>query len=524
MLRKLDNRLLNIAAVLLLLLLFSSVVTAQPPAKESTRVFLPRVTAFGSTQQQSNALGNDATEPIAFVGHGAIFDQDGKEVTVTLEFIEDAQAYYLDALYQQANEDQRTHFKEKRNQLFQGRQWDKQSELFATAALLDWLIEEVKLADAGALASKNNLMWRLLRSKPLQPEQTVLGYGGEPFSPLPELTALLAEVGLAGPSVSAAGQLGGADYIQQCTAAGVPIPPDWGTNRWISKGTLSDAEEFISQGLEAEVYVYDSNSPEGLCIALPRSAGNSIELLGIICLGKTSSNACFWDNQEDDVGYSIPKGTVVPLTDFAGGPELLGGSGQVCTDCHAGENPFVIHPNTNLGLPRLNGLDLFADNWYQPLVHPDWPQNLGPSKLLDNVPSAGSCTTCHTQTGGGGRFPEPSTDTPNYCSAILSEARNRTMPPSNPGNASYAPHVNALLAACNNPPGLACDGSIYVDAAYSGVEKGTQSQPFRTVSAAYDYACPGATLRIKAGSYPERLNMWIDITLISEGGTATIGP
>ena len=63
-------------------------------------------------------------------------------------------------------------------------------------------------------------------------------------------------------------------------------------------------ELFLPTG--AQVYVYKSAAPEGMCIALPRSSNpgggssNIIGLDGVICLGKTTSKVCFWDNQEPD--------------------------------------------------------------------------------------------------------------------------------------------------------------------------------------------------------------------------------
>src|SRR5690349_8714574 len=41
----------------------------------------------------SRSLADDA-EPIAYVGHGGFFDHAGKQIPVTLEFIERSQAYY----------------------------------------------------------------------------------------------------------------------------------------------------------------------------------------------------------------------------------------------------------------------------------------------------------------------------------------------------------------------------------------------------------------------------------------------
>ncbi|MBG6163759.1 hypothetical protein IWQ54_003427 [Labrenzia sp. EL_195] len=238
-------------------------------------------------------------------------------------------------------------------------------------------------------------------------------------------------------------------YIQECRDAGVPIPPDLNSASWVRSvhgGTsvLTDAQEFIAVGLEAEVFVYESNSPAGMCIALPRSDGDTTVLDGVICLGQETSNTCFWDNQKNDVTVPFAKGEIVPIIEFAGGPELFEGEGGVCTSCHAGENPYVIHPNTPLGRPALGAYPTFSEKWYTPLVHPNWPQN---PESTSAIPT-GPCSSCHSEGGPGGRFPELSSDLVGYCSTILPLAIQRTMPPFNPGDPAYKDHADALLALC----------------------------------------------------------------------------
>jgi hypothetical protein len=163
------------------------------------------------------------------------------------------------------------------------------------------------------------------------------------------------------------------------------------------------------------------------------------------------SCSCFWDNQTPGGAFSIPKGTVVALSGFFGGADLQKNVGGECTDCHAGENPYIIHPNTALELPNLSGLPLRANSWYRPLVRADWSQNVGPTNLLDSVSSTGRCTSCHTQTVAG-RFPSVSTALPGYCGLILPTAYARTMPPGAVGSPDYQNHYNALTAACQQPP------------------------------------------------------------------------
>jgi hypothetical protein len=71
--------------------------------------------------------------------------------------------------------------------------------------------------------------------------------------------------------------------------------------------------------------------------------------------------------------------------------------------------------------------------------------------------------------------------------------------------------------------GPSCAGPLYVDGAYRGLEQGTMTHPFRTVGAAYGYACNGAQLHVQAGTYSEVLTLSKNLTLVSHGGVATIG-
>lgn len=482
---------------------------------------------------QSNLFSCDENEPIAYIGHGALFDANGNEIQVTPQFINAAQQCYLDILLRQADEQQQTLFEQKQSSLLDGQQWDVCSELYINTLLLEWLVKEVKPADADQLLGKLKLLQQKVTSSNFLMDPSISSDDARPFEVPDDLEDRLSEEGLTGSEGSFtvfSTTLGGAAYLNECRNAGVPTPPDWGTNQWVSRGVLTN--EFISADIEAEVFTYQSNDPEGMCIALPRSAGNTAFLLGIICLGKTSSNACFWDNQQNDQQFDIPKGTVVPISQFAGGADLAGGAGGICTGCHAGENPYIIHPNTALGLPNLSGLPLKADNWYKPLVHSSWPQNIGPTTMLNGIQSPGRCTECHTQSGAGGRFPEPSTDIAKYCNILKMSYHGGvsdgipvrpTMPSGNPGDPNYAPQFAALLSACTNQPVPPCNGSIYIDAAYTGNGSGKETSPFRTIGEAYNHACAGAQLHMKAGMYTEVLHIRKNITLLSDGGTVIIG-
>lgn len=255
---------------------------------------------------------------------------------------------------------------------------------------------------------------------------------------------------------------GGQAYVDECVSAGVPKPPTWnyenawhnrnGT-KWTNAGVLEN--EFIEADFVAEVFYYAP--PEGLCIALPRStfeAGNvvptNINLLGLICQSKTTGKACFWDQANIDANQTLE------AADFVGGADLAFSTGGTCTNCHRGENTFLIHPATALGMGIPNR---FTSTWVDQLIPKGWPENKGPTTLFDGQPNS-SCLGCHSEAARplpvfGGRFPSVSNETSSYCS-ILRASFGRTMPfpidPMNPPKeADHLPY-QLLDAACKAAP------------------------------------------------------------------------
>lgn len=400
-----------------------------------------------------------ASGPIAAVGHGAMLDHRGNRIEPTPEFIADAQRFYLDNLYQRASKEQQARLEKMRRAFETGGKWSPQERAYANHAWIRWLIAAVNPRRASTLASINAFL-----------RHQYIARTNAKFRPSPRLLQLLPKGG-DGPGQNGHGDgegLGhaappdappvlmnttasGPAYIAECLANGVPTPPDWGSGAWVSKGPLT--VDFLQSTPSVEVFSFTSNSPAGVCLALPRSSGNTIYLLGIICMGKSSGKACFWDNQSNDSQFPISKGVPIPLSQFAGGAELEGGTGGECTDCHTGENPFIVHPGTALALGNV----MMPNTWYKPLVHPSWLQNPGPSNLLACVPlgpNDSSCLGCHAGgMAGGGRFPAVSTALSTYCNLILGSALNLTMPPGQVGSPAYTKHKDALLAACAKPPG-----------------------------------------------------------------------
>jgi hypothetical protein len=272
---------------------------------------------------------------------------------------------------------------------------------------------------------------------------------------------------LSSPPVGATGTMNSRQaYITECNMAGVPTPPVWnyedafhnvnGT-KWVNGGVLSPdfLGEIGNTGLTAEVFYYVPPNNDGVCIALPRSFMDangipiSIPLNGVICQSVTTSKACFFD-----LHNSSRFDTVQP-TGFISGAELdsTKGVGGICTECHRGENVFIIHPNSALG----NVPNTMPNAWHDPLVFPAWTQNPGPTTLFDGAGLDG-CTACHSAQGRvnegdlfGGRFPDLASpaagDISGYCNNILKWSVGRTMPlaPRPGGFASFA----ALSGICD---------------------------------------------------------------------------
>lgn len=419
----------------------------------------------------SASLVAQEQEPIAFIGHGAFFDQNGKQIEVTADFIAKAQTYYRNKLLAKLPEARKQQFANLEARLAPGlRAADAQARLVVQQRALDWLAVSSAAADPetrGKLkALKHELEWKLGARKEKGVYQK-----RERYQLDPDLDKLLGTLDI---PVFLATLNSGQAYINECAANGVPIPPTIGVldpsgvAGWKSQGFIPTAEQFIV-GSPAEVRTF--TSANGTCIALPRYSDASlatVDLDGVICLSATSSKVCFWDNQMSGFTFSFPTfaspgvTTKVPIgvADLAinpanqyqaGGFELEGGQGGVCTNCHAGENPYTIHPFSDLGSGNLFGsMDgspvMFGPNRYDPIVAASWPQN-NASQAAAFVPVA--CNACHTK-GDAGRFPQLSLTLKNgYCLNVLYQAINRTMPPGAPGSLAGDPDVIAFKAWCD---------------------------------------------------------------------------
>ena len=420
-------------------------------------------------------------EPIAAAGHGGFFGQDGRQIPLTLRFAAEAQTWYRNKLLSGLTAAKKREFAAYEKRLRGGLKVAGQDALVLQHQALEWLLantpsESLRLQTAGKVRALRYAMnWKL-------PEQDDLKVveRREPFTPRPDVLKRLESLRIkpADVMVRSVTTSSGQAYLDECAAAGVPIPPTInvmdpaGLTGWKSQGFIPTGSQFIV-GTPAEVRTYKSASPEGMCYALPRytdSTQSTVFLDGVICMGKQSSKVCFWDNQWTVGGsvqaFQFPAGTQIPIgvpstpggKYQGGGKEIEFGPGGVCTDCHAGENPYIIHPKSNLatsgaavlwetlaGAPQ--NLPSMAVNRYDPLVGGAWPQNQL-SQAGSTLPA--ECSACHVK-GGNGRFPHLSNQISSYCNTILAQAITETMPPSSPGSAAAA--ANTFKNTwCGNPP------------------------------------------------------------------------
>ncbi len=133
-------------------------------------------------------------------------------------------------------------------------------------------------------------------------------------------------------------------YMDDCRAHRVPIPPDWAETgtAWQAQGTLT--QNLLRPGEFAQVWTYSDPAEEGACIALPRGSGAPGSLAGIICQSATTGHACFWDNIRRNGGPEVAlgwRGQRLVINQLKDGSNL----NSPCTDCHRGNNVYLISPD-----------------------------------------------------------------------------------------------------------------------------------------------------------------------------------
>jgi len=408
-------------------------------------------------------------EPIAYIGHGAFFDANGTEIVMTPAMLESVRAYYEARILPKLGARRQGEFRALRLTLTKGLDLSAAEEAFASQAALTRTAQAVPLngADVHTLGKLRALEYRMRRGLMKNAVQLMF-FGSKAKANLEILRRVDAYDGQtkATKFLMATPNRGKA-YVEECAAAGVPIPPPIGqldpagTNGWKSEGFLKPGTQFIINS-PAELRSYES--PQGMCYALPRyddESRSTVALDGVICLSKATAKVCFWDNQMNGRDFAFPNGTRIPIgfpdTSVnaeglyqAGGEELDNGAGGVCSDCHSGANPYIVHPRLELN-PGVtwgsveDALPAFGADRATPLVPASWPQNEG---SLADAATPKACAGCHSEDGGAGRLPQLTAQLRGYCGTILPQAITRTMPPRKPGSQASDPEVVALLELC----------------------------------------------------------------------------
>jgi hypothetical protein len=379
------------------------------------------------------------TPIVAYTAHREFSDVLGLSMTLTKPMIVDTQSRFISLLEKRLQESGNTaemsDVQTKKN-LIESLVSD---EVLANALLIDVLADSSVVEVESRIVSIHHAMrWRYV----LEIEIPTFTVEPGTFSKgiAPDIASILESGGI---EVIYFTKAAGPAYSAECAATGVPIPPPMFADPWVNNQSFNDSE-FEAVEFDPELWVYESENPEGICLALPRYNGaNKAALFGIICLGlgEEESNACFWDNDRTVPLFS--RGVPIGIDQFVGGVDLVANAQGVCSNCHAGENPFVIHPEVGAfaGVSEKSQ----PSQWHNPLVDPSWPQNPGPTSLLDNVASPGDCTLCH-RAGRDGRLPEVSTTLNQYCDAILGVAVHTDgKRPGDPGVASWADVVGTYV-------------------------------------------------------------------------------
>ncbi len=258
------------------------------------------------------------------------------------------------------------------------------------------------------------------------------------------------------------------DYVKQCRSAGVPVPDKLYDNGWARFGKLAGL--IGAARPHNEVGLYLSDEPQGFCLALTRSDGpNSREgHIDLICISQEKGNACFFETP----GFENDIQGAVNITNLLGGENISGpGTASPCTECHIGENAYLIHPKDQAFADALTAkserlgspLSWSADKYYKPFGVPSWPLNPPPLDLL-TIPRQEEvvkrCSDCHEKDYAG-RFPNVAlTSDPTlyngYCNSVLrgvlqgGGTLSSTMPMNDiAATNAYDVHKKYLLAMCN---------------------------------------------------------------------------
>ena len=255
----------------------------------------------------------------------------------------------------------------------------------------------------------------------------------------------------------------GQAYRDLCTQTHrVPVPNRVLDSSWENHGEITidfasmsvTRNNTMSPTLEPELWSWKTPPGDpnpGYCVALPRwetdvadAFYNRALVFGIICVSRTTSHACFFDNAAPD---KMERYRDHSISRFIGGADLYPNGQGVCSGCHAGYNPIVVHPHDD-AFRQLNAYHqpdgLNPPSRYTPVIpqaptgQDEWPDNPNSlTALPPGNPMQDSCLRCHVVGGTDGagplpRFWELPRDT--FCQSVLQPAieQDPLAGPSNP--------------------------------------------------------------------------------------------
>lgn len=324
---------------------------------------------------------------IAVVGHGMAFDENMRPIPMDLKTIQSMQGSLRDALGKPpllGRGDKGFAADAEAAIAAAGR---PEERALLTGALINWKLERADRQVREAYGWRNRFLTERTRAlldlreggryDPSEALKRLLRSGGRPVAPPP-----------------------GTDYMHECRAEGVPVPPDFSMTTpgaWIHQGDLT--YNMLSPGALASVWTWTDPERAGACVALPRDGGGYGQVAGIICQSALTGKACFWDNlRRGDVTIErIPPATeTMVIRELQDGRTL--DEDLPCTRCHTGNNVYLMMPDDPTWAKLMRGplnrpqpvsrpfTTVVNTPPYTPIAWPSWV----------NAPLGGSCAgSCH---------------------------------------------------------------------------------------------------------------------------------
>lgn len=194
------------------------------------------------------------------------------------------------------------------------------------------------------------------------------------------------------------------------------------------------------------------------------------------------------------------------------GRNLGGGLAYVDQMC-GGSNAYGVSGNMSGSFPRPPQSGSGA-NWDLVVVAHELGHNFGSPHTHCYSPPIDLCYTGEDGCAGGTAICQQGTIM-SYCHTCTGGLANIDL--------TFGPVVSSWmqsqLVACIGPARNPC----FVNAAFSGTQQGTSTNPMRTVARGTWYVFPGGTVSIVPGNYPEQMTICQPMRLTTTGGVARIG-